>query len=115
VSKAGVVYVVGDVRQPGGFVMENDKNLTVLQALALAQGLGPNPALNSAKVIRKTLDGPKDVPLPLKKILAAKAPDLQLLPDDILFIPGSAGMGAAKRGAEAIVQMATGVAVWRIP
>ncbi len=115
VSKAGLVYVVGDVRQPGGFVMENDRSITVLQALALAQGLGPNPALNSAKVIRKTPDGLKNVPLPLKKILAAKAPDLQLRPDDIVFVPESAGKSAAKRGAEAIVQMATGVAVWRIP
>jgi len=115
VSKAGLVYVVGDVHQPGGFVMENDRTITVLQALALAQGANPNAALNAAKLIRKTPAGPKEDPLPLKKILAAKAPDLQLQPDDILFVPGSAGLSAAKRGAEAIVQMATGVAVWRLP
>jgi len=115
VSKAGLVYVVGNVRQPGGFVMENDRAITVLQALALAQGAGPNAALNAAKLIRKTPAGPEEVPLPLKKILAAKAPDLQLQPDDIVFVPGSAGMSAAKRGAEAALQMATGVAIWRIP
>ena len=69
----------------------------------------------AAKLIRKTPAGPEEVPLPLKKILAAKAPDLQLQPDDIVFVPGSAGMSAAKRGAEAALQMATGVAIWRIP
>lgn len=115
VSKAGVVYVVGDVRQPGGFVMENSNGTTVLQAIALAQGIGPNAALNAARLIRKTQEGPKDVPLDLKKILAAKAPDTELQPDDVIFVPGSSGKSAAKRGAEAILQMATGVAIWRIP
>src|SRR6266481_824638 len=115
VSKAGVVYVVGEVRQPGGFVMENGNDITVLKAIALAQGTNPNAALNAARLIRKTPEGPKDVPLPLKKILAAKAPDLQLQPDDVVFVPGSAGKSAAKRGAEAILSVATGMAVWRIP
>jgi polysaccharide export outer membrane protein len=115
VSKAGVVYVVGDVRQPGGFVMENGNDITVLKAIALAQGTNPNAALNGAKLIRRTSEGPKDTPLSLKQILAAKAPDLQLQPDDVVFVPGSAGKSAAKRGAEAILQMATGVAIWRIP
>src|SRR5713226_4992241 len=115
VSKAGVVYVVGDVRQPGGFVMENGNDITVLKAIALAQGTNPNAALDSARLIRKTSEGPQDVPLSLKKILAAKAPDLQLLPDDVVFVPGSAGKSAAKRGAETILQMATGIAIWRIP
>ena len=115
VSKAGLVYVVGDVKVPGGFVMENDRNITVLQAIALAQGIGPNPALNRSKLIRKGPDGPQDIPLPLKKILASKAPDVQLQADDIIFVPNSAAMGAAKSSATSIVQMATGIAVWRVP
>jgi polysaccharide export outer membrane protein len=115
VSKAGVVYVVGDVRLPGGFIMENGNDITVLKAIALAQGTSPNAALNAARLIRKSPEGPKDVPLDLKKILAAKAPDPQLQPDDVVFVPGSAAKGAAKRGAEAILQMATGIAIWRVP
>ena len=115
VSKGGLVYVVGDVRQPGGFVLENGKPITVLQAVALAQGPNPNAALNSARLIRKTTEGPQEIPLSLKKILAAKAPDVKLEADDVVFVPGSAGKSAAKRGAEAILQMATGVAIWRIP
>ncbi|MBI3404786.1 MAG: polysaccharide biosynthesis/export family protein [Acidobacteria bacterium] len=115
VGKAGVVYVVGDVRQPGGFVMENGNSITVLQAIALAQGTNPNAALNSAKLIRKSPEGQQDLPIELKKILTAKAPDLQLQPDDIIFVPNSAGKSATKRGLEAIIQMATGVAIWRVP
>jgi polysaccharide export outer membrane protein len=115
ISKAGVVYVVGDVHQPGGFVMENGNDITVLKAIALAQGTNPNAALNGARLIRKTPGGPQDVPLALKQILAAKAPDVQLQADDVVFVPGSAGKSAAKRGAEAILQMATGIAIWRVP
>lgn len=115
VSKAGIVYVVGDVRQPGGFVMENGKDLTVLQAIALAQGVGPNAGLNGARLVRKGPDGPKEIPLALKKILAAKAPDPQLQADDIVFVPNSVGSSALKKGAEAALQAATGVAIWRIP
>jgi len=115
VSKAGLVYVVGDVKLPGGFVMENDKNITVLQAIALAQGIGPNPSLNKAKLIRNGPEGRKDIPLPLKQILASKAPDMELQADDIIFIPDSLSMSAAKRSAESIVSMATGIAIWKVP
>src|SRR6267154_4768908 len=114
VSKAGVVYVVGDVHQPGGFVMENGNDITVLKAIALAQGTNPNAKLDGARVIRKTAEGPQDVPLSLMKIMAAQAPDLQLQADDVVFVPSSAAKGATKRGVEAILQMATGVAIWRL-
>src|SRR4029077_1865045 len=70
VSKAGVVYVVGDVHTPGGYIMENGNDITVMKAIALAQGTNPNAALNAARLIRKTPEGPKDVPLDLKKIMA---------------------------------------------
>src|SRR6267378_4775444 len=85
VSKAGVVYVVGDVHQPGGFVMENGNDITVLKAIALAQGTNPNASLNGARLIRKTPEGSKEVLLSLKQILAAKAPDPQLQPDDVVL------------------------------
>ena len=38
VPRAGIVYVVGEVQKPGGFVLQNNENISVLQALALAQG-----------------------------------------------------------------------------
>lgn len=36
VPKAGIVYVLGDVMRPGGYVMQDDSTLTVLQAVAMA-------------------------------------------------------------------------------
>lgn len=112
VSKAGIVYVVGDVHKPSGIVMQN-AHLTALQAIAMAEGTTPTASLDHAKLIRKTPEGRKEIPLPLKQILAAKAQDLNLQPDDIVFVPGSTTKSAARRGLEAIVQTATGVAIYR--
>ncbi len=111
VQKAGVVYVVGDVRMPGGFIMDKPE-LTVLQALAMAQGANPTAKLDGARLIRRNGEQRHEVPIELKKILASKAPDLNLQADDILFVPNSAAKSAMRRGLEAVVQAATGVAIY---
>jgi polysaccharide export outer membrane protein len=111
VSKAGIVYVVGDVRLPSGVVM-NRGGLTILQAIAMAQGTNPTAALSGAKLIRRTASGPQEIPCSIKKILAARAPDIPLQPDDIVFIPSSAAKSAARRGIEAALQTATGLAIF---
>ena len=113
VSKAGVVYVVGDVRMPGGFVMENS-HMTILQAYAMAQGANSTAALDRAELIRKA--GSDAQVISLKKILTAKSPDMSLQPDDILFIPQSGAKVAGRRTLEAIVQTASGLAIYsRVP
>jgi polysaccharide export outer membrane protein len=116
VSKAGVVYVVGDVRLPGGFVMEN-LHMTILQAHAMAQGAGPSAALDRAQLIRKVPEShPQETLISLKNILSAKSPDFNLQPDDILFVPTSAAKVAGQRTLEAIVQTASGMAIYsRVP
>jgi polysaccharide biosynthesis/export protein len=115
VSKAGVVYVAGEVNKPGGFVMDNNESLSVLQAIALAEGLGRSYSYKGVKIIRKLPDGKlQDIPVPLKEMMEGKGnTDLALQNEDILFIPGSAGKNAARRTLEAIVQTATGLAVYR--
>jgi polysaccharide export outer membrane protein len=112
VDKTGILYVVGDVGKPGGFPINNRTQLTVLQAIALAEGTKPNAALNGAKLIRKTENNFSEIEIPLKKILTGKSPDLTLRAGDIIFVPGSAAKGAAKRTLEAIVQTATGMAIY---
>ena len=52
-SGAGIVYVSGDVKTPGGYVMNNEENLTVLQALALAQGINPTASTKNVRIIRR--------------------------------------------------------------
>jgi polysaccharide export outer membrane protein len=112
VSHAGIVYVVGDVGKPGGFLIENNDRLTVLQAIALAQGTNKTAALNKSKLIRKTETGRQEMPVPLKKILSNNVADVTLADGDILFIPTSQAKNAAYRGMETALQMATGVVVY---
>lgn len=113
VSKAGIVYVVGDVSRPAGFIMDNNERLTVLQAIALAGGTNATASLDSSKIIRRTPNGIQEIPMSLKKILGAKADDVPLEPEDVLFVPRSAAKGAARRSAEAILQVTTGIAIYR--
>jgi polysaccharide export outer membrane protein len=113
VSKAGIVYVVGEVGRPGGFVFDNSDSLTILQALALAEGAKPTASLDHARIIRKTADGVQDLPIPLKRILAAKSADQKLVANDIVFVPNSALKSAFRRSAESALQVATGVAIYR--
>ena len=54
VSRAGVVYVAGEVSKPGGYVMENNESLSVLQAVALAGGTSHTAKLDSSRLIRKS-------------------------------------------------------------
>lgn len=114
VPRAGIVYVVGDVKLPGGFVLRNNENISVLQALALARGLNPSSAKSGTRIFR-TQEGTNkriEIPLDLGKIMTSKAPDLMLQPKDIVFVPNSSGKTAFYRGAEAALVTATGVAIY---
>jgi polysaccharide export outer membrane protein len=114
VSHAGIVYVLGDVGKPGGFLIENNDRLTVLEAIALAQGTNRTASLNHTRLIRKTDAGREEVPVPLKKILASNAPDQMLADGDILFVPGS-GPKNALRDIESILPSAASAAIYRAP
>jgi polysaccharide export outer membrane protein len=114
VSHSGIVYVVGDVGKPGGFLIENNDRLTVLQAIALAQGTNRTASLNHALLIR-TIDGRRtEVPISLKKILRNKAADETLADEDILFVPSS-GAKSALANVESVLPSATSAAIYRVP
>src|ERR1019366_10733682 len=52
VPRAPIIYVVGDVGHPAGFLVDNG-SLTVLQALALAGGTNRTAKMGGARIIRK--------------------------------------------------------------
>jgi polysaccharide biosynthesis/export protein len=112
VQKAGIVYVVGDVQKPSGIVIANP-NLTVLKAIALAQGTNPNASLDKARLVRKTSDGQIEIPLHLKQMLSAKIPDMRVQPEDVIFVPNSALKTGVKRGMEAALATVTGIVIYR--
>ncbi len=115
IPKADLVYVVGDVKKSGGFQMSSHSSMSVLQALSLSEGLGPSAAPKSARIMRPTdKDASKmeEIPIDIQKIFAGKAPDVALYANDVLFVPNSLAKTSARRVAEAILQTASGVAVY---
>ena len=94
--------------------MDHDGQLTILQAIALAQGTNSTAAKGSAKLIRTTPQGHQELPVNLKKILTAKATDLLLQDNDILFIPSSVAKNTWK-SIESALPAAAGASIYRIP
>ena len=87
VSKAGVVYVLGEVNKPGAFVMENNTSMSLLKATALAGGTTKIASLKHALILKDSPQGPVQTEVSLDKISHGKATDLQLHAEDILFVP----------------------------
>jgi polysaccharide export outer membrane protein len=111
VSRAGVAYVEGDVGHPGGFLIEGNDRLTVLQVVALAAGTTKTSAQDKARLIRKTPNGREEMPVPLKKMMDGKVADIPLEDGDILFVPSSRGKIATYRGMDAAIGLTSGLAI----
>ena len=109
------VYVVGDVHKAGGFLLGERKNMTVLQALAMAEGVAGTSDSKHSKIIHHAADNTQrtETPVNVKLILAGKAEDVPLDGGDILFVPGSISKKAGLRTVEAAIQTASGLAIWR--
>jgi len=111
VDRAGIVYVLGDVGKPGGFVLDDRAPISVLQGLALAQGM--NRTANShGSLIRQTAQGPQQEALDFKKILANQTSDPTLHDGDVVYVPLNAVKDCANRGLNSILQMAVGVVIY---
>ena len=117
VPRAGIVYVAGAVNKPGGFTIKpTGEGMTVLQAVALAEGAKSTAVSSKTIVIRADASAPggrRQIPLDLKQILIGKAQDQILQANDILFLPDSPSKRAFRRGLEAALQTGTGIAIYR--
>jgi polysaccharide export outer membrane protein len=115
VPTAEMIYVIGAVRKPGAFVLHELETVSALQALSLAEGLGPTPSPGDSRILRPAPGGAQrtEIPVDLKKILEGRAEDISLRPNDILFVPTSGSKRAAARALEAVIQAGTGVIIWR--
>lgn len=89
VPKAGIVYVLGDVGRPGGYVMQDDAKLTVLQAVAMASGANRTAKEDEVRLIRRENGSYREQTVPLKDIERGKRSDMQLEADDVLYVPFS--------------------------
>jgi polysaccharide export outer membrane protein len=114
VTRAGVVYVIGEVRKPGGFALKSNESISVVQALALSEGLTRTAAKANARIIRTDPKNGerKETPIDLGKILTGKAPDPMLEAKDIVFVPNSAAKTTFGRGTEVAAQTLAGLLIF---
>jgi len=115
VPRAKIVYVIGEVRKSGGFTLDQKTSMSVIQAVALAEGVGPTAAKGSVLILRQV---PGDsartqTQIDIGKIMAGKAPDVDLLPNDILYVPNSMTKVITRRVVDTAISSAAGALIWR--
>jgi polysaccharide biosynthesis/export protein len=89
VAKAAMVYVLGEVVKPGGYILNRAGAVTVLQVVAAAGGPTHSAAVGGTRMLRRTPSGLRELPVPLKALLRGKTADIPVSADDILFVPSS--------------------------
>ncbi|HEY2469487.1 MAG TPA: SLBB domain-containing protein [Terracidiphilus sp.] len=88
VSKAGVVYVMGEVQKPGAFQIQNGSPVTILKALSMAGGTTKLASMKRAVIVRHSADGTEiEMDVSLKALYAGHVADLSLHSEDILYVP----------------------------
>jgi polysaccharide export outer membrane protein len=116
VPHAGVIYALGAVGRPGGFVSAGDRTqLSTLKLLALAGGTTRFAKSDQAVIIRKDAQGrEQSIPVDLKKIVKRESEDVRLLPSDILYVPTSTAKTVLIRSTELAVALGTNLLFYRI-
>ena len=112
VSRAGLVYVVGDVIRPGGFPVDPVQGLTIVQALSLAWGPSQNAASGKAILIREQKGGRTMTALNLRRMLRGQDPDQPVQDRDILYVPDSVAKNLVNRTLESAIQSTIGVTIY---
>jgi polysaccharide biosynthesis/export protein len=114
VPRAGIIYVVGAVNKPGGFLLQNDfDRMTMLKMLSLAGGTTNTAKMKNAIIFRKnSATGNRDqVPVDLNKVMHLKGQDVQMQANDILFVPDSASLRALHRAGDVAVALTSGIGI----
>lgn len=89
VSRAELVYVVGDVAHSGAYYLQSGRTLTVLELVALAQGINRTAKMGKCSVVRKNPEGVETIHFDLGKVMKSKAPNFTLLAGDVVVVPRS--------------------------
>lgn len=116
VPHAGIVYVMGSVNRPGGFVIANDRTqLTAMKVLTLAGGLTRIAKASHSYIIRQDQQGKQtETEIDLKKILQFQAEDLPMHASDILYVPDDRVKEIVLQTIALTVALGTSVAIYRL-
>jgi len=110
VPEAGRFYVLGNVKKPGAFPLQEDGQTSLLKALAQAEGLAPFAAPQAYIYRRGSSGARQEIRIELKQLLDRKTADVTLLPNDILYVPDAHGRRATLAVLEKAVMFGSGAA-----
>jgi len=103
VGRAGIIYILGDVTRAGGYLVDNNEHLSLLQVLSLAGGWTKTSAQSKVILIRKVPEGREEIKLDLSHMVHGEQADIKVANGDILFVPSSIGKIFAYQGIGAVV------------
>jgi polysaccharide export outer membrane protein len=113
VPAAPIVYVLGEVTKPGGYVLNSKTGVTLLRVVAAAGGPTHDASVGDTKMLRTTPSGLNQLQVPLKNIMQAKAPDMPVQAEDIIYVPRSRIKAALSPGM--LLNTVASVAIYRVP
>ncbi len=116
VPRGELIYVLGDVRKAGGFILSEHRTMPLLQALTMAEGLAPDSSASHARILRPSPGGdgpPKEINVDVTKIEKGQTSDVPLYANDVLYIPHSGIKATSRRAMEAAIGITSGLAIYR--
>ena len=112
IDKAGIIYIMGDVGRGGGYLIDNNEHLSLLQALTLAGGWTKTSAQSKVILIRKVPQGREEIKLDVSHVVHGEQADIKVANGDIVYVPSSIGKIFAYQGIAAVVQGAEQAVVY---
>jgi polysaccharide export outer membrane protein len=108
------VYVIGHVLKAGPYMVGEQDQMTVLQAVSMAGGMDKLAQPKNARILRRVPGKPErtEIAVNLADVLAGKTSDFAMQPEDILYVPNNVPKSALLRTLDVAIQMGTGVVIW---
>lgn len=90
VDKLIIIYVFGEVRNPGALQVKRSQKITLLKAIAQAGGLTENASKRGITIKRKDVNGKEvNIKVNLNDIIKGKTKDIPLKEGDVIIVKES--------------------------
>ena len=106
--------MVGELMRPGGYQVEHNNRLTLLEAVALAGGITRVAKAGQSRLIRRSPTGREELKVDLDKVLYGGGPDMLLTDGDIVFVPTSMRKIYSQQIINAAIGSATAYGIYRL-
>jgi polysaccharide export outer membrane protein len=113
VPVAPKITVAGNVKKPGSYPVKENSEMTVMKAIAMAEGTAQYWG-NKAYIYRSDdATGKKnEIEVPLGEIMKRKAADVPLIARDILYVPDSTGKRSIEKALGIAGATASGILIF---